>query len=321
MPQNTYLYITPILNTCVGTPKKLFLAVIPTPSVISPQNLVVCSNTPVNTIFSSNFIETNFEWTNDNPSIGLPLAGTDHLNFNTATNQTGENQVATIVVTPRLNGCAGPSKSFTITVKPDPVLEKTAYAFCVNDSGHIDFKTNVKADSSTVFSWVSNNINTGLPPEGMANTLSFKAASNNLGETITAHLMVKATTDGCSATTLATVKVKPRPVLYNPGNVIIETGQQVALSFTTNIEGTHVDWTSSATADLLPSSGSNTIKFIAPPNTTKAPIIMQIIATPSLDGCAEQAQEFLIILPPTPSVLTPFATAPHKITTRQKRQD
>ena len=311
--QITNISITPVLNGCSGVPQFLQMTVLPTPSVNQPTDLVVCSSEAITVLFSGQLAETTFHWTNDNPSVNLPLAGSGAINKQTVTNYSGSYQVANIVVIPRLNGCDGAPKCFKITVKPAPILATTAFSFCVNDSAHIDLKTNLKTTTDTDFTWSNSNSKTGMPEKGDTNTIDFFATSNHATEVLTSYLTVWTTADGCRTVTQTTVSIKPRPVLLNPGNVFIQTGQQIVVRFMANIEGTHVDWTSEKSVLGLPLSGAGDLKFMAGMNNTlSTPITTHITATPILNGCIEQSQMFAITLPPTPSVSTPLATVPSK---------
>ena len=189
---------------------------------------------------------------------------------------------------------------------------KAVFNFCVNDSGHIAFKTNLKIAKATTFSWISDNSNRGIPPKGADSSITFKALSNNATEVITTQLTVLAVADGCKAQTQAAINIKPRPVLFNPGNLFIAMGQRVVLHFTADIEGTTFDWTNNKTEVGLPLSGSGDLDFMAKINNSNTTITANITATPNLNGCIEQAQMFTITLPPTPSVSTPLATIPNK---------
>lgn len=304
--------VTPALNGCVGVPQFVELTVLPAPSVYPPSDTIVCSGDGISTVFLGNFPEMTVNWTNDNAAIGLPRTGSGNLNFTTAANLSGENQVANIVVTPRLNGCDGLPQSFFIVVKPAPTLEKAVFNVCVNDSGTLVFRTNLKIAKATTFSWISDNTQTGVPTNGVDSSLIFKALSNKTTEVVTAYVTVNATADGCKAQTQAAINVKPRPILYNPGNMFITTGQRVALHFLADIEGTTFDWTNDKAAIGLPLSGSGDLDFMAKINTSNSSITANVAATPTLNGCSEQPQMFTITLPPTPSVSTPLATIPSK---------
>ena len=304
----TNITLTPTLNGCVGVSKTLSMTVLPTPSVHQPIDLVLCSGDSIPVVFSGEIAETTWHWANDNPSIGIASEGSGHLNQWKTRNETGVNQVANITVTPRLKDCDGPSKTFKMTVKPAPILRTTAFSFCTNDSATIEFKTNLKTPSATTFNWISNNVNTGIPPMGDANTLIFKALSNKTEDVVTVRMMVKTVAEGCPATTVVTVNVKPLPILYNPGNLFVEGGQRLGVRFTANVAGTKIDWTNNETAIGLPRRGASDIQFTATMNALNRPIVANIVATASLDGCVEQPQMFSITLLKGPSVTTPLAT-------------
>ena len=66
---------------------------------------------------------TAYNWTNDNTTIGLPIAGgTGDIGSFVLTNDTSESQTATFVVTPIYTNagvsCEGQTETFTITVNP-----------------------------------------------------------------------------------------------------------------------------------------------------------------------------------------------------------
>jgi hypothetical protein len=312
-PQIANISITPILNGCSGAPQFLQMAVLPNPLVVQPNDHEVCSGESISVVFKGLFVGMTFHWTNDNPSVNMPLEGAGNIENQTVTNFTGVYQVANITVIPHFNGCDGASKRFKIVVKPAPILATSAFSFCVNDSAHIELKTNLKAALATTFSWSSSNSTTGMPMNGDAATIDFLTTSTIATEIITSYLTVLITADGCHATTQVAVNIKPRPVLLNPGNLFINGGQNVDVHFLSNVEGANVDWTSDKNAIGLQPIGAGDLRFLSAMNTSKFPITVNITATPNFKGCAEQSQMFAITLLPTPSVSTPFATVPNKV--------
>jgi hypothetical protein len=122
--------VTPSYGGCNGAPFTVRIRVQPEPSVnpiSSPA--AVCngatvgpftfSGSPVS-LPNGNPTTTVYNWTNNNPSIGLSASGTGDIpSFNTINN--GVSPVsANVTVTPFANGCNGPSQTFTITVNPTP---------------------------------------------------------------------------------------------------------------------------------------------------------------------------------------------------------
>ena len=78
----------------------------PTVDALSDQELCSGLNTTLVT-FSGNDGSTTYNWTNDNTTIGLAASGSGDIASFTATNTGTTDEVATIEVTPTLNGCDG----------------------------------------------------------------------------------------------------------------------------------------------------------------------------------------------------------------------
>lgn len=160
----------PDLSYCDGASRTFTITVLPIPSIEPISNKEVCPGATIDEIvFSGHIPGTVYEWTNDNPSIGLPASGTGNIASFVATNQGYFNQLALIQVRPKfiLDGsdtyCTGQSFIFTILVKgstqPPVVTANGPTSFCPgqsvnlvsNMSGLWNF-TNSFATSVTVFS-------------------------------------------------------------------------------------------------------------------------------------------------------------------------
>jgi hypothetical protein len=108
----------PGCTTCTGAPVSFTITVHPQPTVTVPANQAYCSGTPTAPLsFSGAIPGTVFNWSNDNPPIGLPASGTGDIPSFIPQNA----GVATITVTPEYDdngvGCTGQPQSFTITVE------------------------------------------------------------------------------------------------------------------------------------------------------------------------------------------------------------
>ena len=77
-----------------------------------------CAFTAKRMYIEAVYNNTVFNWTNDTPSIGLAASGTGSIPSFTAVNTGSTPMVATITVTPTIDGCAGTPVQFTITVNP-----------------------------------------------------------------------------------------------------------------------------------------------------------------------------------------------------------
>jgi len=97
----------------------LNLTINTTPTVTVPNDLTYCNGdiTIINTFTSTTF-GTTFTWTNSNPAIGLPAAGSGNIPSFTAINSTGASITSSISVTPSANGCVGLPVIYNITISP-----------------------------------------------------------------------------------------------------------------------------------------------------------------------------------------------------------
>ena len=118
--------VSPSADVCNATTQRTFtITVIPTPQVdeIDDQTIDICNNqttSPIN--FTGSFPGISYDWTNDNPSIGLRSSYFGNIPSFTVTNTGTSPYVATITVTPKFMGCSGPSKTFTITANPAEII-------------------------------------------------------------------------------------------------------------------------------------------------------------------------------------------------------
>ncbi|WP_338225869.1 beta strand repeat-containing protein [Algoriphagus confluentis] len=158
--RNVDYVVTPIYNGCTGAPFTIRVRVQPEPNV-SPVSspAAVCNGTAVGPfnftgspvlLPNGNPTTTEYNWTNSNPSIGLAASGTGNIPSFTTINNGVAPALATITVTPRANGCDGPSQTFTITVNPSPKVT-VAPDYCVV-GGRVQLIANSNVPGST-FLW------------------------------------------------------------------------------------------------------------------------------------------------------------------------
>jgi gliding motility-associated-like protein len=116
-PVTATITVTPSLAGCVGTPQTFTITVNPIPTVTDPADQSLCANATTNAVNFAGTAGATFNWTNSNTTIGLAASGTGNIGAFTALNPTpGTTAIATITVTPVLNGCNGTPQSFTISV-------------------------------------------------------------------------------------------------------------------------------------------------------------------------------------------------------------
>ncbi|GAH34530.1 unnamed protein product, partial [marine sediment metagenome] len=174
-PVTATITVTPNFNNggvdCSGPSEDFTIIVNPTAHVNDPTDQVVCNgdNTAAVT-FTTNRTEgtTTYTWTNDTPAIGLLAGGTGNIGAFAAVNTGTSPVVATIIVTPTFTneavGCAGPTKTFTITVNPTPTLSSTLTHADVCSNTLFSYNP-TSATVGTTFNW-SRAVVDGITPAG-----------------------------------------------------------------------------------------------------------------------------------------------------------
>src|SRR5690606_29863005 len=119
-----------------------------------------------------------YDWTNDNPAIGLSASGAGDIASFIATNTTNAPITAIVTVTPSANGCAGATESFDITVNPTPTVAAVAdQTLCAGaTTTAVSFTGSV---AGATYNWTNDNTAIGLSASGAGDIASFTAANTN----------------------------------------------------------------------------------------------------------------------------------------------
>ena len=287
--QTGTINVTPSLNGCSGPVQNFTITVTPGPNVVQPSNLLYCGNAPVSVTFSGTSGAT-FNWTNDNPNIGLGDSGTGNISFTSSVVTT--TQVANITVTPSLNGCDGTPRTFIITILASPTMNDPAdLTVCGEQPVNVVFSG---AGNGAVYSWQNNNAAIGLPIAGSGD-LNFTTANNSATGTIT----VTPNLNGCPGIPQTfNITVELTPMLSTLPNLNLCGGQSVTVSLNSN-----VNWVNNNPAIGLPASGSDDISFTAANPATQQ--VATITATPVSGNCTGASVTFTITVKPAPTVLDP----------------
>ncbi|MGK2864640.1 MAG: gliding motility-associated C-terminal domain-containing protein, partial [Chitinophagaceae bacterium] len=110
---------TSTAGLCAKPTVTFTLTVSPTPSVNAIADTSVYDGSVIPaTSLSATPAGANFNWNNTNSTIGLASSGSGNVPSFTATNRNDADAMATISVTPTLNGCTGAAKTYNVSVKP-----------------------------------------------------------------------------------------------------------------------------------------------------------------------------------------------------------
>ena len=152
------------------------------------DDIYICSGIdlpPVNFSTTNTQGTTQYSWTNNNDSTGIPMSGTDSNTFSPGGvfNTTSEPQVSTITVTPELTlqgqTTTGPSEMFTVTVNPSAQVNQVA-DIAVNSGETVQpiiFSTS-NTSGTTTYAWTNNTSSLGLGSSGSGNIPSFTAINS-----------------------------------------------------------------------------------------------------------------------------------------------
>ncbi|WEK18363.1 MAG: gliding motility-associated C-terminal domain-containing protein [Candidatus Pedobacter colombiensis] len=307
--------ITPSANGCNGPMFTYTLTVNPTPTVTSPATANICNNTAQNYTISSDASGATFTWSR------AAITGIS----NTAVNaQNGSTITETLVnttnlpinviynIVPSINGCSGPSFTYTVKVNPTPTVTSPATAnICNNTTQNYTITSNV---ANVTFTWsraavagISNLtvsdqtespitealINTTLVPISVTYKIIPSAYGCN-GEAFTYTLVVYPTSNITSATT---------------STICNNTAQNYLI--TSNVSGMTYTWSRATVvginnAAVIAQNGNAITESLV--NTTDLPILVSYDITPTINGCNGPIFRYTVTVNPTSRVInTPLS--------------
>ncbi len=298
--------VTPSVGICTASPKTFTIIVDPTPAVTKPADQTLCDNSNTTAInFSGPVAGTIYNWTNNNPSIGLAASGTGNIPSFAANSNGANTNTATITVTPTINGCPGTPKTFTITVNPMPdVNQPNDQQLCAgNSTAAINFSGPV---AGTLYSWTNTNTVIGLAANGTGNIPSFVASSNG-ASVATATITVTPSIGGCTAPPKTfTIIVDPTPAVTKPADqTLCDNSNTTAINFSGPVTGTIYNWTNNNPSIGLAASGTGNIPSFAANSNGANTNTATITVTPTINGCPGTPKTFTITVNPMPDVNQP----------------
>jgi gliding motility-associated-like protein len=317
-PINVVYTVTPVSGSCAGLTFDVIVTVNPTPIVNTISNQTLCVGDQVSTItFAGSVTGTTYSWTNNNISIGLGANGNGNINAFNTTNTTNTPQVATIIVTPTANSCPGPSKTFTITVNPKPIVQSKSQTICSGGTfSVIPVHGTDLIPSGTTYSWSAPSV-TGISGTQAATNASSISGTlvNSTNATIEVVYTVTPsyTNNGilCSGQSFTvTITVMPRPIVANEQTTVCSgmvfsitpadgngNGNVVPVGTTYSWSAPAVDGITGTLAGSNASSISGRLT-----NTTSAPINVAYTVTPSFGSCSGTPFTVTVTVNPKPTL-------------------
>jgi PKD repeat protein len=204
-----------VINECGTTTKTQQITVGAAPDVTVPSSQTFCNGVATGVFnFSSSVNGTTYSWVNNNPAIGLAANGNGNISSFIARNTTGVPVTATITVTP-LNGCAGISKSFTITVNPGATIANAGIDQKLCNASSATLAANTPVVGTGSWSKVFGNTAVLDNPTAPTSTLSGLAPSDSVVLVWT----IQNTSNTCGATSDTVLIInRPNITIANAGN-------------------------------------------------------------------------------------------------------
>lgn len=292
---------------CTGT-DQVTVTVNPVPTVDPVANQVICNNANSTTvIFTGSEPGTTYDWTNTDPSIGIAASGSGDIASFTAINTGASPVVATIEVTPTVNGCTGTPIQFTITVNPTPIVDPINDQTVCNGASTtmVTFTGNI---GGATYDWTNSNSAIGLTNSGTGNITGF-TGTNTGSSQIFGLITVTPSSNGCiGADETFTIYVDPTPTVDAIADQTLCAGDATADIFITGpVAGTTFDWMNSNIGTGLGTNGTGDILSFTTVNGGSNQQVSTVTVTPTAAGCLGPDVTFDIIVNPIP-VVDPIAS-------------
>lgn len=288
--------VTPVANGCSGTAMNFNMSVRPTPTVDPVADQTLCNNTPSAAVTFTGAVSTaTYNWTNDNPSIGLAGSGTGNIPSFTGVNNSGVVQTAHITVTPTVGTtCAGAAQTFAIRVYPaqGATISYPNSPYCASTG------------TANVFFSGTNGGTFSASPAGLsidAGSGAINLALSNAGSYTVTYQLPGGGACGNSATTQ--VSIRPATLINSVPNQVFCNGSSTAPITFSGPAGITFSWTNSNTSIGLTNAGMGNIPSFNATNTRTTPVYADIRVLPlGGSGCKASIVGFRITVNPTPVV-------------------
>jgi len=291
---------------CQGNHTFYTVTLYPTPYLHHMPHDSACANQTIGIpSFTACPVNSTITWTNSNTGIGLAPVGTGNIGPFTGTNTSNVLNTAQINVVPSANGCMGNDSSFTITVKPIPVMTVTGATVCPGNNVPSPM-INTNPAAGVNYSWtVANYTNIGMPASGTGTPIAYIAPSNT---TLTNQIGIVTYTpvlSGCVGLTATdTINLKPTPFMQPIANQYVCPNSMTSpVSFATFPPSVNSTYNWSYNAGGVPTTGNtNLFPGIGPTiNSGSTTISMVVSVEPTLNGCQGPDSTFTLFVYPMPT--------------------
>ena len=195
----------------------------PLNKITSANSLSICTGTAVNYQPVALVSGSTISWTATGSSnaSGFSNSGTGNINDVISNTAAGTDATVTYIITPQANGCPGDAFTFTVSVRPLPLLTVTgSNDICTGKQAGIVLSSDLSDTKYTWTSTVTGNI-TGNSGENIATAATsindILVNQGNTPGTVT-YIITPVNATGCTGLPFTrTITVSPAPVVANAG--------------------------------------------------------------------------------------------------------
>jgi hypothetical protein len=286
-------------NTCTSEVYPFSVTINPIPDVDSLRNQDICNGDTSTSIFYTGSIAgTQYNWTNNQPTIGLAAAGSGDIPSFTAINNGTSPVTALITVTPVSNTCAGFSKTYTLKVNPTPSLTTILAPAAICDSTVFSYVP-ASATLGTTFTWFRS------ATAGIADSPA--TGANNPNEILYNYSPIAVNVDyvyvlaanSCLNTQIVTAIINPRPVLSSSLNAPAICNNTVFSYTPTSVtSGVTFMWNRNSVPGISNSPATNANNPLETlHNTTTDSINVPYVYTLTANGCSYAQTVWVTVYP------------------------
>lgn len=305
---DTYTGMMYISNGTCTISQPISVTVKPIPDVTATNDQAACNGaTTTDVMFTGSLPGTTFNWTNSLGTVGIPTSGSGDIMGFTAINPTADTAIATITVTPELNGCFGTADAFDIIVKPTPMLS-VVNAGTVCDNTVFNY-TATSATEGTTFAWERAALTGDIVAAANSDaTATISETFDNTGiNVIGVAYSYTLTAAGCVNVETMTMSVNPTPVLTGTMLPTVCSGSAFMYTQSSATSGVAFTWSREAVAGIseAASSGAGDINEILTSTVTTS-VTVTYIDTLDINGC-KYTEPISVVVNPMPHLTSALA--------------
>ena len=228
---------------------------------------------------------TIFNWTNNNPSIGIAASGVGDISSFQSKNVGN----AIFVVTPVIGSCVGNPQSFTLNVNS---VQNSSILY-----GQASYCKSVDSDPTPIQTGPNNGVFSSNPAGLDLNSISGKInlSNSNAGD----YVITYSLTSQCSTSSNTTVSIGAGPTVNTIKVDPICNGATFNDIDFSGSSGTQFTWVNSNTKIGLGASGVGNISSFVGVNNTNSSITSNITVTPKIGTCSGTPMSFDLVIRPS----------------------